>query len=129
MALLISREDAAERHAELLETEIRSVGTHALVILAGELDVSSVGLLYQQLAALSAEGICHVSLNMAEVTFVDSAGLSVLVSAHKRVESMNGELIIFSPSAQLRKLFEICSLDSYLNIRPNGPEADLGSNS
>jgi hypothetical protein len=63
MALLISREDAADQPADLLETEIRSVGTHALVILAGELDVSSVGLLYEQLAALSAEGICHVSLH------------------------------------------------------------------
>jgi anti-sigma B factor antagonist len=118
MALLISREEAADRRAKFLETEIRSVGTHALVILAGELDASSVGLLYEQLAALSAEGVCHVSLNVAELTFVDSTGLSVLVSEHKRAKSMNGELIIFSPSAQLRKLFQICGLDSYLNIRP-----------
>jgi anti-sigma B factor antagonist len=118
MALLVSREDAADRLAELLETEVRSVGTHALVILAGELDVSSVGQLYEQLAALSAEGVCHVSLNMAEVTFVDSTGLSILVSEHKRATSMNGELIIFSPSTQLRRLLQITGLDSYLNIRP-----------
>ena len=118
MALMISRDDLADLPEELLETEIRSVGTHALVALAGELDVSTVGLLYEQFAALSAEGICHVSLNMAEVTFVDSTGLSVLVSEHKRAESMEGELIIFSPSAALRKLFQISGLNSYFNIRP-----------
>ncbi len=72
-----------------------------------------------QLAALAAEGVCHVSLNVAEVTFVDSTGLSILVSEHKRAESMNGELIIFSPSTQLRELLQITGLDSYLNIRPN----------
>jgi anti-sigma B factor antagonist len=55
---------------------------------------------------------------MAEVTFVDSSGLSILVSEHKRAESMNGELIIFSPSPDLRALFQISALDSYLNIRP-----------
>ena len=47
------------------------------------------------------------------------ACFSILVSEHKRAESMNGELIIFSPSTQLRTLLQITGLDSYLNIRPN----------
>jgi anti-sigma B factor antagonist len=118
MALLVSRQDPAYFRAELLETETQRVGTHALVALAGELDLSTVGLLYEQFAALAADGVCHVSLNMAEVTFMDSTGLSILVSEHKRSESMNGELIIFSPSAELRRLFQLTGLDSYLNIRP-----------
>ncbi len=100
MALSISRdEDDNQRTEELLETDIKSVGIHALVALAGEVDISTVGQLYEQLAALQREGVQHVALNMAEVTFVDSTGLSVLVSLHKRMESMEGELIVFSPSA------------------------------
>ena len=62
--------------------------------------------------------MCHVSLNMAEVTFIDSTGLSILIAAHKRSESMNGELIIFSPPTDLRRLFQISGLNTYLNIRP-----------
>jgi anti-sigma B factor antagonist len=104
--------------AELLETEIQSVGTHTLVALAGELDLSTVGLLYEQFSALAAEGVCHVSSTLAELTFVDSTGLSVLVAEHKRAESMKGELIIFCPSAEVRRLFEITGVDSYFNIRP-----------
>jgi anti-anti-sigma factor len=115
MALLISRELGEE---ELLETEIRRVETHALVVLAGEVDVSTVGQLYERLAGLAHEGVCHVSLNVAEVTFIDSTGLSVLVTEHKRMESMKGELIIFRPSYELRRLFQITGLDDYLNIRP-----------
>lgn len=118
MALLVSRQDPSELPAELLETEIQTVGSHALVALSGELDVSTVGLLYEQLAALAAEGVCHVSLNLTEVTYMDSTGLSVLIAEHKRAKSMEGELIIFSPSPHLRKLFAITGLDSYLNIRP-----------
>lgn len=119
MALSISREEHAnQRTEELLETNVKSVGIHALVALAGEVDVSTVGPLYEQLAALHREGVQHVALNMAEVTFVDSTGLSVLVSLHKRMESMEGDLIVFSPSAQLRRLLQIAGLDHYLNIRP-----------
>ena len=116
MALLISHEELAPPTP--LETEIRRVGTHALVLLVGEIDLSTVGQLYEELAELAHEGVCHVSLNVAEVTFMDSTGLSLLVTEHKRMESMKGELIIFSPSRQVRRLFEICGLDSYLNIRP-----------
>ncbi len=117
MALLIAPEPN-QREKELLEAEIKSVGTHALVALAGEVDVSTVGQLYEQLAALQRDDVRHLVLNMSEVTFVDSAGLSVLVTLHKRMESVNGELIIFSPSAQLRRLFQLTGLDSYVNIRP-----------
>jgi anti-sigma B factor antagonist len=116
MALLISHEEFAP--PEALETEIRRVGTHALVILVGEIDLSTVGQLYEELAALAHAGVCHVSLNLAEVTFMDSTGLSLLVTEHKRMESMKGELILFSPSRLVRRLFEISGLDSYLNIRP-----------
>jgi hypothetical protein len=41
MALLVSRPHPTVLSAELLETEIQSVGTHALVALAGEPDLST----------------------------------------------------------------------------------------
>jgi anti-anti-sigma factor len=116
MALLVSRGELSA--ADLLEIEIERVETHALVILAGEVDVSTIGKLYEELAELTRAGVCHVALNVAEVTFLDSSGISLLVTEHKRAKSMNGELIIFSPSHELRRLLQITGLDIYLNIRP-----------
>lgn len=103
---------------EPLETEIRATGVHALVMLAGEVDVSTVGSVYEELARLAGEGVCHVALNLAEVTFMDSTGLALLVSEHKRSEAMGGELIVFSPSQQVRRLFEVTGMDSFFNLRP-----------
>lgn len=111
MGLAIARQ-------EPLETEIRVTGVHALVMLAGEVDVSTVESLYEELAALAREGVCHVALNLAEVTFMDSTGLALLVSEHKRSESMGGELIVFSPSRGIRRLFEVAGMDSFFNVRP-----------
>ncbi len=119
MALSVSREISANQGtADLLEAEVKSVGVHALVALAGELDLSTVGELYEQFANLRLQGVEHVALNMAEVTFIDSTGLSVLVTLHKRLESLDGELIIFSPSAQIRRMLEVTALNGFLNIRP-----------
>jgi anti-sigma B factor antagonist len=116
MALLVSRGELSAE--ELLEMEVRRVGTHALVILAGEVDLSTVGQVYEELAQLTRDGVCHIAINFAEVTFIDSSGLSLLVTEHKSADAMNGELIIFSPSHAFRRLLQISGLDSYLNVRP-----------
>jgi anti-anti-sigma factor len=116
MALQISR--GVLSVSDLLETEIETEGTHAVVVLAGEVDISTVGKLYEELAELARANVCHIALNVAEVTFIDSTGLSLLVTEHKRAESMNGELLVFSPTLQLVRLLQITGLDAYLNIRP-----------
>jgi anti-anti-sigma factor len=47
----------------------------------------------------------------------------VIVAEHKRVESMGGELIIFSPRPRVRKVLEVTGLGNYLNIRPGKRDA------
>lgn len=125
MALQISTQDSVEHFSgSEFGTDIRSVGNHALVVVVGEIDVSTVGTLYEQFAGLARQGVCHVALDMAGVTFIDSTGLSLLVTEHKRAESMRGELIVFSPSPQLRRMIQMVGLDTYFNIRPAVPDSD-----
>jgi anti-sigma B factor antagonist len=108
---------------EALETDIRKAEpAHALVMLAGELDASNVGQLYEQLAELTREGVRHIALNLAELEFIDSTGLSLIITAHKRAEALGGELIIFSPTQSIRRLFTVTGIDTYLNIRPKSPK-------
>jgi anti-anti-sigma factor len=107
---------------QILETDIRKAEPeHALVMLAGELDTSNVAELYEELAELVREGVRHIAINLSELEFVDSTGLSAFITAHKRAESLGGELILFSPSQDLRLLFERTGIDGYLNIRESAP--------
>jgi anti-anti-sigma factor len=110
--------------AQLLDSEVRAVGDHALVMLVGEIDVSTVGQLRERFRELSQAGIRHVSLNLAEVSFLDSTGISLIISENKRVEALDGELILFSPQPMVRRVFEITGVDEYLNIRPAAAHAD-----
>jgi anti-sigma B factor antagonist len=112
MALAVSR---SNWH---FDAEIRKCEHHGLVMLAGELDTATAGQLYEMFAELAREGIRHIALNLAELDFIDSTGMSVLVTEHKRAQSMGGELIIFSPKRPVRKAFEVTGLNEYLNIRP-----------
>jgi anti-sigma B factor antagonist len=103
----------------ILETEIRKgESQHALVMLAGELDTSTVPQLYEELAGLTREGVRHIAIDLAELDFADSTGLSALIAAHKRAEAMGGELILFSPNRDIRRLFEVTGIDSYFNLKP-----------
>ena len=81
----------------ILETEIRKAEPqHALVMLAGELDTSNVVQLYEELADLTRDAVRHIAINLVELEFVDSTGLSTLIAAHKRAEALGGELIPLS---------------------------------
>ena len=95
-------------------------------MLDGELDTATAAQLFEMFAELAREGIKHVALNLAELEFIDSTGISVVVAEHKRVDSMGGELIIFSPRPRVRKVLEVTGLGNYLNIRPGKRDASLG---
>jgi anti-anti-sigma factor len=103
----------------ILESEVRTVPPeHALVMLAGELDISNVSHLSEILSELTQKGMRHIALNLAELDFADSTGLSAIMAGHTRAEMLGGELIIFSPQPAVRRLFTVCGVDRHLNIRP-----------
>ncbi len=93
-----------------------------LVTLSGELDASTATLLYDQLSDLEMQDVEHVVLDLAKVSFMDSTGLSVIVTEHKRLQHSGGSLTIFAPPSSVRRLFEITGLDAILDIVPANEE-------
>lgn len=105
------------RRNALLNTETRRGESGAVVLLSGELDASTSGLLYEQLAELTRDGIVHVTLDLSALEFMDSTGLSVVITEHKRTTASGGELVIVSPQSQVIRMFEITGLTEILHIR------------
>ena len=71
-----------------------SVEPHGVrLIVSGELDVAVADRLQQSLDALADAGE-PVVLDLAELTFIDSSGLNVIVTAHKRAQQAEWELLI-----------------------------------
>jgi len=96
-------------------TQERSDGS-AVVTVRGEIDVASAPQLRGHLHELCTEEITDITVDLREVTFLDSSALGVLVGALRRCrESGTGfRLIINSP--RLLKIFEITGLTSVFEI-------------
>ena len=92
-----------------------------ILFISGELDFASAPLLQAQLLEAAQADVSEVVVDLEHVTYIDSSGLGVLVSAHKRQATRGGELIIRSSPSRILKLFEITGLSSYLNLKPQVP--------
>jgi anti-anti-sigma factor len=101
-----------------LEIAVERTEQRTLVTLSGELDASTASSLYDKLSELEVEDAHNVVLDLAQVTFMDSTGLAVIVTEHKRLRHSDGALTIFSPPSSVRRLFEITGLTTVLDIVP-----------
>lgn len=61
-------------------------------------------------------GRTRLILDLHAVQFVDSSGLSVLVSTLKAVQSHNGRVVLLSPSDSVRSLIELTRLHQVFEI-------------
>jgi anti-sigma B factor antagonist len=88
------------------------------MILIGELDLAGAPLLVEQLRDISAHHDGDLVIDIGLLTFLDSTGLSVLISQHKKLQDQGHTLTIYSPTPSARRLLEITGLTEVLSIEP-----------
>lgn len=89
----------------------------AVVRVIGELDLATAPQLGDVLADLSGHGTMHVTVDLSEMAFIDSTGVTVLVSALKRLHEAGGDMALESPRASAMRVFEITGLTNVFTIR------------
>lgn len=65
----------------------------------------------------------HLVLDLGEVRFIDSSGLSVLVSAHKAAHKANGTVVLLNPTDDVRALIELTRMHEVFQIFANEQSA------
>ena len=88
-----------------------------------KLDSSVAPGLKSELITLHAEGVRNIVLDLAEVKYTDSSGLSALLVGNRIVQEEGGIFILATLSDHTMKLIKISQLDSVLNILPKVEEA------
>ena len=86
------------------------------VRLLGELDMSTAPQLRDELLRLVSGGATMVTVDLSELAFVDSTGLSVLITGLKRLRQQGGDMALRSPSAGTRRVLEITGLTEVFPI-------------
>jgi anti-sigma B factor antagonist len=82
--------------------------------LAGELDSSNAQRLEAAVAPIVEQGPERVVLDLSELRFMDSAGISVLVRLAAEVQTVE----IRDPSPIVRRVIEVTGLTSVLQVDP-----------
>lgn len=65
-----------------------------------------------------------IAIDLQNVTYMDSTGLSVLIFALKRTKSKEGECYLVSPHPNIRKLLKITGLEKAFCIKENVQQVD-----
>ena len=86
------------------------------VRLLGELDMSTAPQLRDELLRLVSGGATMVTVDLSELAFVDSTGLSVLITGLKRLRQQGGEMALRSPTPGTRRVLEITGLTEVFPI-------------
>ena len=87
-----------------------------------KLDSSVSPNLKSELLTVHAEGYRNLIMDMSEVKYTDSSGLSALLVGNRAFNEAGGIFIISSPQEHVSKLIKISMLDKVLNV-VDSPEA------
>jgi anti-sigma B factor antagonist len=111
----------AEPQFELTEDTLDD-RTHVISV-SGEIHVSTAPKFSQRLNDAIGQGKTAVVLDLADVTFIDSTGLSVLLNGLRRVTRRGGRMAIVCTNPTVLRLFEITRLDTTFDIVRSREEA------
>ncbi len=108
---------------ELSFTEDRPKKGIAVLSVEGRLNAVTAGELKDKLKRLVSESVYHIVLELAGVTFIDSSGLSAIVSGLKSVREHAGSLKLVGLSPTTKRVFELTRLDRILEFYQDVEEA------
>ncbi len=94
-----------------------------VLTITGELDGPSSPQLTQAFDQLLDGGARRFVVDLKDVTFVDSAGLSSLVRLFKRARSSNGTLWLAGLQPPVKRVFELTRLDRAFEIASDKVQA------
>jgi anti-sigma B factor antagonist len=86
------------------------------VHLHGELDMSTAPKLRDELLRLVSDGATEVTVDLSQLAFVDSTGLSVLITGLKRLREGGGDMALRAPNPPTRRVLEITGLTEVFSI-------------
>ena len=107
---------------ETTEHVNEAVGT-ATVALTGRLDSLEAPGVRDSVGRLISGGCRRITIDLTNVTFIDSAGLAVLVRVHRELQAAEGELILVRPTGEnANRIFQLTQFDQIFTMRDTAPQ-------
>ncbi|QDS34567.1 anti-sigma F factor antagonist [Brevibacillus brevis] len=72
---------------------------------------------------LSTSTIRHIVLSLADLTFMDSSGIGVILGRYKQISARSGEMYVCSINPTIYRIFEMSGLFKVIKFRENEADA------
>ena len=105
--------------------EVRNEGPTTVIAVSGELDLASSPALQEELDRVAASDARLLIIDLRELDFMDSTGLSVLVRAHQRIEEQGRALAMVKGPQQVQRLLSLTGVAERLTL-VDSPQELLG---
>ena len=104
-----------------LVVSVLETPTGPVVMLRGDVDMATADQIEQAAGDLIGSGHTTLTVDMSEVAFCDSAGLTTLVRIKKACNDSGGQFAVSSPQPHVLHVLALSGLTEYLGVTPATP--------
>jgi anti-sigma B factor antagonist len=106
-----------------LELESHAAGDWTVLTVGGEVDLNTAPQLKERIGTLIAQGHTRIVVDLERVGFMDSTGLSALVSGLMRTGEGGGEMAVVCTTPHVLRLLALTGLDQVLKVHSSVADA------
>lgn len=90
-----------------------------VVVVSGDIDVSHALTMRETLGQAQGNGARPVVLDLTGVGFIDSAGVGLLVGAHRRATDLNSQCALAALTPTVARVLQLTRTDRMLTVFPD----------
>jgi anti-sigma B factor antagonist len=98
----------------------------AVLTVAGDVDLHTASMLRERAVAVVAEGVPHLVVDLAQVDFVDSTGLSALISLLHTAQKADGSVRLAAVPDRLVRMVNMTGISQLLPVHATVADALAG---
>jgi anti-sigma B factor antagonist len=102
------------------------VGRRTVLRVAGEIDIATAPTLAGAIDTAVAAGALELWIDLTPTSFMDSAGVHVLLAAHARLRELNRRLAVICPGGSVRRVFDLAVAGERLALYEDRAAAHRG---
>jgi len=99
-----------------MKTGAGTIGAWQTITLAGQLTIKNLTLVRRYLERAEENPFPGVMIDMAEVTQLDSSGITLLVNFQKRISQRGGTVVIAGLTSDIAEIFSIVGIDRLFQL-------------